>query len=95
MTLKKEYWQARPYIEFYYPDLAGVIYENPVIQALILNPDRINNGSLTRMIVEPEKFGVKIKQRGYKDGLYGFDVIDKDTGEVIEGPKHDNHPPQH
>ena len=40
-ALKKEFHQARPYVEYYYPTLATAMYESGLFNAFVLNPDRV------------------------------------------------------
>ena len=40
-ALKKEFHQARPYVEYYYPALATAMYESGLFNAFVLNPDRV------------------------------------------------------
>jgi hypothetical protein len=82
-NLNSEYLQARPYIEYYYPDLASALYENGMWQYMGVPQDK----ETKRLWAETQKKREYILRDlkacpSHRELLQHFALVDKITGEI-------------
>ena len=82
-NLNREYLQARPYIEYHYPDLASALYENGMWQYMGVPQDE----EIKRLWAETQKKREYILRDlrscpSHRELPQHFALVDKITGEI-------------